>query len=167
MQSFTKDYEATAYDLSTLDEIRKQYYPENILVPLTLYSLIITRQKGSTILVKCADRVVGYYAIIGLNEDTVNKLRSRQIEEKDLADIQFIPVIVTDIDYTGKYLYILSVVSKNKESTHLNISLLRSMKNRILYLSSHFAIKGVVADFYNPKIEKVFKSQFQIESVNK
>jgi hypothetical protein len=158
------DYPAKLTEIPFIDEIRKKHYPPEVLVPRKLYELLILRQRESVSILEVKNEAIGYYAIIFLDESVYKNIIAHKIEERDLANPEYIPVIHAPKDYNGKYIYILSVVAKDLKKHNLNLLILYSLRKKLISISGSFTILGIFANFFNPKIKNIFQS-LNIQSV--
>ena len=159
------ELEAEKVDIGVIDAIRRLHYPEGVLVPLQLYSLIISRQSKSTIIFKRGESVIGYYSLIALEENVYKRMMAHAINEKEIGFIENIPLIKTEEDFNDRYLYILSIVAKDLKDAKSNLLMFYSLKRRIEYVKQNFYIKGVFTEYFNPRLKKIFRDS-NIKSID-
>jgi hypothetical protein len=159
------EYSATVSDVENIDNIRKLHYPENVLVPLSLYTLIISRQANSSFILCNNENIIGYYSLVFLEKATYELLMKRIISEKELDKVDYIPLITDKQNYNDKYIYVLSIVAKELENTKANLSLFYSLKKTLKRFTSEYKIHGVFTEFFNAKLKNIFRENEIIESI--
>jgi hypothetical protein len=152
-------------DIIIIDEIRKLHYAENILVPLRLYELIIERQPYCISILKNDEGVIGYYAFIALEEKYYIEMTTGKLIERNLDNSEYLTMMQSENDFENKYLYILSVASKNINNHQSNNYLLLSLKSRLNYLVKTYNIKGILAHYENEKLRSISEKKFNVKNV--
>lgn len=159
------EYSASISDVSIIDNIRKLHYPEDVLVPLSLYNLIISRQANSSFILRSNENNIGYYSLVFLEKATYQLMMKRTISEKELNKAKYIPIITNKINYNEKYIYVLSIVAVDLTNTKENLALFYSLKNKLKQFTSEYKIQGVFTEFLNPKLKNIFRDNEIIESI--